>query len=102
MSFETLAVHASYRLLGKDATYTPDGGSTVAIKTIVRQPDQIVDVGSSQVWTEGTQVELRVSEVSDPEVGDVITYDSISYVVDSEPKREDSARLVWTLNVRPQ
>ena len=102
MSFETIAVDTSYRLLGKDATYTPDGGSAAAIKIMVRQPDQIVDIGSSQILTETTLMELRVSEVADPNEGDVITYDSVNYVVDSEPKREDSARLVWTLNVRPQ
>ena len=43
---------------------------------------------------------IRSLEIPEPAIGDQITYDGITYVVQSEPKA-DRERLVWTLDVRP-
>ena len=45
--------------------------------------------------------ELCASEVADPRPGDQFMLGSETFVVQGEPERRDSARLVWSLNLRP-
>ena len=62
---------ATFAAFGIDAVYTPAGGEPVSVRVITRRPD------------------------------DQLTVDGQTFVVQGEPERRDSDRLVWTVDVRP-
>jgi hypothetical protein len=83
-----------------DATYTPDGGSPVPVRIVLRRQDTVTDFGGAQVWSETTRADLRVAEVASPRPGDSITIGGETFVIQGEPVR-DRERLVWTVELRP-
>jgi hypothetical protein len=67
---------------------------------IARRPDTIVGFGETRIHTETATFEVRASEVPDPRLGDQLTVDGQTFVIQGEPERRDPDRLVWTLDVR--
>lgn len=92
---------ACFARLGADAVYTPQGGAPVAVRVIARRPDQVIGFGETRLHAETTVFDVRASEVTNPNPGDVITFDGATFVVQGEPVRSDPDRLVWTLDTRP-
>jgi hypothetical protein len=95
------AVDAAFAALGIDATYTPAGGDPVAVRVIPKRPDTIVGFGETRIHAETATFELRASEVADPRPGDQLTIGGETFVVQGEPERGDSDRLVWSLDAKP-
>lgn len=86
--------------IGRDAVYTPDGGSTVPVRIIARRADEITGFGEARLWSETTRVDLRLAEVPNPRAGDRIEIDGDTFIIQGEPVR-DRERLVWTVDLRP-
>ena len=104
MTFATLAsetLDVTFAEFGVDALYTPQGGVAENIRVIATRPDEIVGFGDTRVHTETALFEVRVSEVSQPRPGDLLTVDGADHVIQGEPERRDPHRLVWALDTRP-
>jgi hypothetical protein len=95
------AVDATFAAFGIDATYVPAGGEPVSVRVIARRPDAIVGFGETRIHAETATFEVRASEVADPRPDDQLTVGGETFVVQGEPERRDSDRLVWTLDTRP-
>jgi hypothetical protein len=83
--------------LARTVTYTPVAGLPQTIRAVIRSPDRIVDVREMAIHTPTVVVDVRVSDVPDPNQGDTLTIDTFLYVVQGEPVR-DAENLVWTLD----
>ena len=94
------AVDAMFAAFGIDAVYTPAGGEAVPVRVIARHPNTIVGFGETRIHTETATFEVRPSEVANPHVGDQLTVDGDTFVIQGEPERRDPDRLVWSLDVR--
>jgi hypothetical protein len=86
--------------IGRDAVYTPDGGTAVRVRIIARRADEVTGFGEARLWSEATRIDLRVAEVANPRPGDRIDIDGDAFLVQGEPVR-DRERLVWTVDLRP-
>jgi hypothetical protein len=95
------AVDATFAAFGIDASYTPTGGESVAVRVIARRPDTIVGFGETRIHAETATFELRANEVPEPRSGDQLIVGGETFVVQGEPERRDPDRLVWTLDMRP-
>ena len=100
MTVQSTAVDRIYRTFGKDATYTPSGGSPTTVKVLVRRPDELVEFGETQVRSERALFEVRVSEAASPKDGTLV-FDGVTYDIQAA-NREDPDRLTWTLDLQPQ
>ena len=88
-------------VLSKPATYLAFGTSIpYLVRVISKQPDTVVGFGDGQLHVSTVLFDVRSLEIPEPAKGDQITYDGITYIVQSEPKA-DRERLVWTLDMRP-
>jgi hypothetical protein len=87
--------------IGVEAHYTPDGGTPVLVRVVMRRADEITGFGDARLWSETTRVDLRVAEVPNPRPGERIEINSEAFVIQGEPVR-DRERLVWTLDLRPE
>ena len=97
------AIDAAFVAFGEPATYTPDGGSPSSVTVIPNRADNDeVAFGETRRHAVSAQFDVRVSEVATPVAGDTLLFDGTTYVVQGEPVRKDSRRLIWTLNTRPQ
>jgi hypothetical protein len=92
------AVDATFAAFGIDAVYTPAGGEPVPVRVIVRRPDTIVGFGETRIHAESATFEVRASEVAGPRQGDLLTVGGEAFVIQGEPERRDSDRLVWDLD----
>lgn len=88
--------------IASDGFFVPANGDAAPIRLISRRPDEIIGFGETRVHSETTLFDVRVYEVSNPAPGDRVTFNDQNYVVQGEPERRDSDRLIWTLNVRPE
>lgn len=86
-------------VLAVDATYTPDGGSPVAVRVIPRQSDQERSFGGAQLVSDSSVFLLAVAAVAAPASGDTLAVDGATYQVQGEPMRDDR-RLFWRLEAR--
>jgi hypothetical protein len=94
-------VDATFAAFGIDALYTPAGGEPVSVRVIARRPDAIVDFGETRIHAETAIFEVRASEVANPRPGDQLRVGGETFVVQGEPERRDSDRLMWSLDMRP-
>jgi len=94
------AVDATFAAFGIDALYTPAGGGPIPMRVIARRPDTIVGFGETRIHAETATFEVRASEVASPRPGDQLIVGGEAFVVQGEPERRDSERLVWRLDVR--
>ena len=95
------AVDATFAAFGIDALYTPAGGDPVPVRVIARRPDTIVGFGETRVYAETATFEARASEVANPRPGDQLTIDGETFLIQGEPERRDTVRLVRSFDVRP-
>lgn len=86
--------------IGRDAVYTPAGGTPVPVRVVARRADAVTEFGDARLWAETARFDLRVSDVAAPRPGDRLEMDGEAFLVQGEPRR-DAARLVWTLDTRP-
>jgi hypothetical protein len=94
-------VDATFAAFGIDAVYTPAGGEPVTVRVIARRPDAIVGFGETRIHAKTAMFEVRASEVVNPRPDDQLTIGSETFVIQGEPERRDSDRLVWTLDGEP-
>ena len=83
--------------LAQDIVYTPVAGTPKTIRAVIKSPDRIVDVREMAIHTPTLVVDVRVSDVLDPNEGDTLSIGALTYVVQGEPVR-DAENLVWTLD----
>jgi hypothetical protein len=83
--------------LARDIVYTPVSGTARTIRAVIKSPDRIVDVREMAIHTPTLMVDVRVSDVLDPNEGDILTIGPLLYAVQGEPVR-DTENLVWTLD----
>ena len=87
--------------LAGDAVYRADGADPgIAVRVIVRRPDQIGDFGDTRITSETATFDVRTSEIAEPAEGDTLDVDGVTYVIQGEPIR-DAERLIWTIEARP-
>lgn len=86
--FERLGVDAVYRANGKD----------IAVKVILKSPDQILDFREAHIHTPTHLMEIRVTDGSRPQAGEEILLDGTRYRIQGEPV-QDRHHLVWKLEV---
>ena len=104
MTFASLASEAldiTFGEFGVDALYSPQGGAAVNVRVIAIRPDEIVGIGETRIHAETALFEGRVSELTQPQPGDLLTIDGADYIIQGEPERRDPHRMVWTLDTRP-
>ena len=89
-----------FQRLGVGATYTPDGGDPMAVRVIVKRPDEIVGLGDIRIHSETALFDVRVSEVPAPRPDDALVVGGVTYAIQGEPVR-DRERLVWTIEAYP-
>ena len=68
------------------------------IRLIRRAPDRITEFGSARILSETLTADIRVSDLPDPQSGDLIVIGADSYAIQGEPIR-DRDRLIWTLDL---
>ena len=93
-------IDACFQRLGVEATYTSQGGDSIAVRVIAKRPDEIVGLGDTRIHSETALFDVRVSEVPTPRPGDTLIVDGVTYAIQGEPVR-DRERLVWTIEAYP-
>ncbi len=102
MSFDDMiAALFTDPILSKAAVYLPKGSAeAIDIRVMTKQPDIITDFGEGQIHAATTLFEVQRKEIAQPQTGDRLTVDGITYIVQSEPVG-DRERLIWRLDVIP-
>ena len=87
-------------VLSKPATYLALGTFTpYPVRVISKQPDMVVEFGNARIHTSTAVFDVRCSEIPEVTIGDQITLDNKTYIVQSEAI-SDRDSLVWTLDTR--
>ena len=102
MSFASMIVALfADPVLSKTAVYQSVTGSALTLRVMAKQPDALTGFGEARIHTETALFDVQTADVAQPTIGDRLTIDGISYIVQSEPTA-DRDRLIWTLNTRPE
>ena len=88
-------------VLSKQAVYQPLTGSALTLRVMAKQPDALTNFGEARIHTETALFDVQTADVAQPMVGDRLTLEGVSYIVQSEPTA-DRDRLIWTLNTRQE
>ena len=88
-------------VLSKPAVYQPLTGSAFTLRVMAKQPDALTGFGEAHIHSETALFDVQTAEVVQPMVGDRLTVDGSTFIVQSEPTA-DRDRLIWTLNTRPE
>lgn len=81
-----------------DAVWVSDlDGSRQNVRVILKQPDEVTSFGRSNMHSETTVFDVRVSDVASPRPDDRIEYGGEVYTVQGDPVR-DRLRLIWTVD----
>ncbi len=70
------------------------------VRVIRRAPDRITEFGAGRFVSDTMMVDVRVSDLPEPQSGDLLVIGADSFILQGEPIR-DRERLVWTLDLRP-
>ena len=101
MSHLAMMLDSCFMVFGVDALYTPiDGSSAHTVRAIVKKLDSVVHVGAAQIISSSSAIDIRISDVAKPQIGDQIAMGGTNFVVGSDPLR-DPERLIWTLSTSP-
>lgn len=76
-------------------------GVGVTVRVVRKQPDQLVNFGSSRAVVPTTLLDVRKSDVQRPEEGDTAMVDGTTYEIIGTPTM-DTLRLVWTCEASAQ
>lgn len=86
----------SDRNLGRDAVWKSGGvGSGVAVRVVMKSPDQVVGFGESRAVVPTVLIDVRRADVPTPASGDTVEIDGETFAVIATPTI-DAERLVWT------
>ena len=90
------------RNIGEDALWRTGGlGDGIAARVIRKSPDKIVGFGDSRAVMPSVLIDVRVSEIAMPAIGDTVEIPgsgsgtSTTFEIIAEPV-SDSLNLVWT------
>lgn len=103
--FDTLAAEAlssAFATLGKDASYAPPVGVSVACRIIQNKADDQMTIGETALLAAQDVIEVRASEVASPAKGGRFSVSAQSFIIVAAPRREDSLGLVWTCLCRQE
>ena len=92
------AVDSLFVRLGVKATYIDSKNNKITVTAIIKSPDRIIDFREAHIHTPTHIIELRVSEITKPQAGDIIIIADNRYTVQAEPEK-DQHNLIWRLNV---
>jgi hypothetical protein len=79
--------------LGVEIIFDPRTSEPVSILALVKEPESVYEVGSSQVIGQVAEFSVKAGDVP-PRIGDVIFLGSKKYKIHEEPLL-DSSNLVW-------
>jgi hypothetical protein len=84
------------RNVGEDALWRTGGlGDGVEVRVIRKSPDKIVGFGDSRAVMPSVMIDVRVSEIAVPAIGDAVELGTVTFEIIAEPV-SDSLNLVWT------
>lgn len=90
-----LSLNAPFAMFGKPATYTPPGGGTAVVcRVIIDRADRDIVLPDGKPFAEGDTIEVRASEVV-PARGGSFVVETVTYVVQNDPKSTDPDRLAF-------
>ena len=85
--------------VGKEAVYTPAGGSAVPVRIVLRRPDRVLEFGETRLHAVSVLLDIRIADAPDLAEGDGFQIDGEIFLVQGEPLR-DAERLIWTAELR--
>jgi hypothetical protein len=94
------AVDATFAAFGIDTVYTPTGGEPVSVRVIARRPDTIVAFGETRIHARDGHVRAARERGCQPAARRSARRRWQTFVIQGEPERRDSDRLVWSLDVK--
>lgn len=86
--------------LSTAAVWTPAGGDPVALRLMLRRPDQVQDWGEARIVTGTVRADIRTADAPDLAEGDAISVGGAAYTVTGDPTR-DALQLVWSATLVP-
>ena len=90
------AVNDMFEHLGQKMIFKPKNGETKSLVAVIKQPENIYEIGESQVVRQIAEISVRVADVN-PKIGDVVEVNSKKYKIFEEPLLEAST-LIWRFN----
>lgn len=85
--------------MGEDAIWRTGGlGVGVPVRVIRKSPDKIIGFGDSRAILPAVLIDVRLSEIAMPALGDSVEIDSKVFDIIAEPTA-DTLQLVWTCEV---
>jgi hypothetical protein len=95
-----LAVNAVFAARGTAASYAPPGGgSPVACVVILDAGDREAIGTMGRPIMRGNVLRVRKCELAAPAKGGVFTVGAEALTVQSDPRADDAARLIWSMTV---
>jgi hypothetical protein len=94
------AVNSLFDTFSQKAFYVSKRGTRARVQVILKAPDRRVDFRDVHIHTPTHMIEVRTSQISQPEDGDIFLLDGRRYRVQGESMR-DVHRLVWKIEVVP-
>jgi hypothetical protein len=82
--------------LGVEVIFDPRTSELVSIIALVKEPENVYEVGSSQVVGQVAEFSMKTADVT-PKVGDAIFLGSKKYKIHEEPLL-DASNLIWKFN----
>lgn len=86
--------------LSTAAVWTPEGGDPVALRLMLRRPDQVQEWGEARIVTGTVRADIRTADAPTLAHGDAIAVGATAYIVNGEPTR-DPLQLVWSATLVP-
>lgn len=98
--FETAIDDLFGSVLAIDAVYYAGTNTPVAVRLMRRQPTIFSNIGATQIASDTTSFDVRVSEIAKPADGDRIIVGNDTFYVQGAPERDGNG-LLWKMNCRP-
>jgi hypothetical protein len=89
----TMAFDDAFEHLGVEVVYKPTASASFLIVALVKEPEGVYEVGSSQVIGQVAEFAVKASDVK-PKVGDAIFVGTKKYKIHEEPLL-DASNLLW-------
>ena len=99
MSFGEILAHAVddlFEHLGGEIQFKPRGGSAVTIFAIVKNPENLYELGDSKIVGQVANFTVRASDIT-PQIGDFLILGSKKYKIYEEPLL-DASNYLWKFN----
>lgn len=94
------AIDSLFQHMGMDGEYQRIGRNKKTVRLIFRQLDPMVELNDRPLIVDSFRVDVRVSELTEPQRGDLFFIDGKTYQVEDEPQLSQH-RLVWLMTVLP-